>query len=282
MRKECCLIKDVLLLYKEDLCSEETKEVVEEHLATCEECSQYYKDMQATDVVEDMFYDEKKERDKADRLKKVKKRVVRSVLICGIVLAIIISIPTIMLMHISITNAAKPIEITTNIAHYEQVFGENTKEDYANKCGMDDSIFPAEITEDMQVQDFQMVYNQAGGYAYLGYLIVQYEEETYEKELLRLKSYNPKSGLPPRAEDQNKPYVYDEFIAYEGIYGMEGFWEEYELININAGENGFVYALADDKNQIIYVELIFSEGHCSIDYEEYIDTKFLPIGLEIK
>lgn len=282
MRKECCLIQDVLLLYKEDLCSEETKEVVEEHLASCEVCSQYYKEMQAADRMEDMIYDEGREREKANSFKKVKKRVIWSVLICGIVLAIIISVPTIMLMYISISNAMKPMEVTTNIAHYGQVFGESVKEDYRNKCGMDDSIFPAEITEDMQVQDFQMVYNQAGGYAYLGYLIVQYEEEAYEKELLRLKSYNPKWGRPPRAENQNKSHVYDELIDYVGIYGAEGFREEFELMNINAGENGFVYALADDKNQIIYVELIFSEGHCSIDYEEYIDTKFLPIGLEIK
>lgn len=282
MRKECCLIQDMLLLYKEDLCSEETKEVVKEHLAFCEECSQYYKEMQNADMMEDMIYDERKEKEKAKGLKKVKKRVTRAVLICGIVLAIIISIPTIMLMYISISNAMKPMEITTNIAHYEQVFGENAKEDYRNKCGMDDSIFPDEITDEMEVQDFKMVYNPSGGYAYLGYLIVQYADESYEKELIRLKSYNPKSGRPPRAEEQNKPHVYTELIEYEGIYGAEGFLEEFELININAGDNGFVYALTNHQNQIIYVELIFSEEHCSIDYEEYIDSKYLPIGLKIE
>ena len=282
MRKECCLIQDVLVLYKEDLCSEETREVVKEHLTYCEVCSQYYKEMQAADRVEDMIYDEGREREKANSFKKVKKRVVWSVLVCGIVLATIISVPTIMLMYISITNAMKPMEITTNIAHYEQVFGENAKEDYQNKCGMDDSIFPDEITDEMAVQDFKMVYDPSEGYAYLGYLIVRYEEEAYEKELLRLKSYNPKSGRPPRAEEQNKSHVYDELMDYVGIYGAEGFREEYELMNINAGENGFVYALSDKQNQIIYVELIFSEGHCSIDYEEYMDSKYLPIGLKIE
>lgn len=35
---------------------------------------------------------------------------------------------------------------------------------------------------------------------------------------------------------------------------------EKELMNINTGDNGFVYALADHQNQLIYVELIFRKG----------------------
>lgn len=282
MKKECYLIQDVLLLYRENLCSEETKEVVEEHLAVCEECSQCYKDMENSDIVEDMIYDEGREKEKANSLKKVKKRVIRFVVICGIVWAIIISVPTVMLLYISISNAMMPMEVTMDISCYEQVFGENAKEVYQNKCGMDDSIFPDEITEEMEIRDFKMIYDPSGGYAYLGYLIVQYEDEFYEKELIRLKNYNPKSERPPHAEEQNKPYEYDKLINYVGIYGVQGFREELELININAGHNGFVYALTDNQNQIIYVELIFSEGHCSIDYEEHIDTKYLPIGLNIE
>lgn len=36
----CNVIVDLLPLYKEDICSEETKELVEEHLRSCEECRQ--------------------------------------------------------------------------------------------------------------------------------------------------------------------------------------------------------------------------------------------------
>lgn len=36
----CNVIVDLLPLYKEDICSEETKELVEEHLRSCEDCRQ--------------------------------------------------------------------------------------------------------------------------------------------------------------------------------------------------------------------------------------------------
>ena len=42
----CDLIKDLLPLYTDDVCSEQTKHTVEEHLATCERCREIYEDMQ--------------------------------------------------------------------------------------------------------------------------------------------------------------------------------------------------------------------------------------------
>lgn len=42
----CDLIKDLLPLYTDDVCSEQTKHTVEEHLSTCERCRKIYEDMQ--------------------------------------------------------------------------------------------------------------------------------------------------------------------------------------------------------------------------------------------
>lgn len=41
----CDVIKDLLLLYEDDVCSEQSKDIVEEHLSECAECRQYYERM---------------------------------------------------------------------------------------------------------------------------------------------------------------------------------------------------------------------------------------------
>ncbi|MCB6202996.1 zf-HC2 domain-containing protein [Extibacter muris] len=45
-RLHCDLIKDLLPLYTDDVCSEQTKVSVEEHLRTCESCREMYEAMQ--------------------------------------------------------------------------------------------------------------------------------------------------------------------------------------------------------------------------------------------
>ena len=35
---DCKIIEDLIMLYAEDLCSEDSKKMVEEHLKTCESC----------------------------------------------------------------------------------------------------------------------------------------------------------------------------------------------------------------------------------------------------
>ncbi len=42
---KCHLILDLLPLYEEGLCSEETKKIVQHHLEDCETCGNFYKDM---------------------------------------------------------------------------------------------------------------------------------------------------------------------------------------------------------------------------------------------
>ena len=45
---------------------------------------------------------------------------------------------------------------------------------------------------------------------------------------------------------------------------------------------GFVYALAKNENEIIYVELIFCNGFYDLKYENYINTDYLPDGFNAK
>ena len=90
--------------------------------------------------------------------------------------------------------------------------------------------------------------------------INKYNDNDYKKEVERLEKYNS-----------------TEYYKY---YSVEGF-SKYKLLAIYADSyNGFVYAITDDENTIIYVELIFCNYFFDIDYKEYIDEKYLPDGFD--
>lgn len=153
------------------------------------------------------------------------------------------------------------IEENTDISLYNQFMGENANEEYRSKCGMDESIFPESITEEMKVQDYKMVYYNPWDPQYLSYLVVEYDEEQYQAEVERLKAY-------PSEE-------------YMGIYSVTGFDEKYELLAMNSDQYyGFVYAITDNENTIIYVELIFCNYFMDLEYNDYIKEEYLPSGFD--
>ena len=43
MRLPCKVVEDLLPIYHDEVCSEETKEIVEEHLSCCDSCKQKLK-----------------------------------------------------------------------------------------------------------------------------------------------------------------------------------------------------------------------------------------------
>ena len=50
MKISCNVIKDILPLYVEDLASEESRSVVEQHISSCDKCKKELEDMQSTDI----------------------------------------------------------------------------------------------------------------------------------------------------------------------------------------------------------------------------------------
>lgn len=127
-----------------------------------------------------------------------------------------------------------------------------------SKWGMDETIWPKEITGDMDVADFRMVYYDPWDAQYLGYLVVDYAADDYEEEVKRLTEY--------------------ESTEYIGYYCVE---EEktYELLAVNADPyQGFVYALTDGNGRIIYGEQIFCNYCMDLNYEEYIPKEYLLDG----
>lgn len=193
-------------------------------------------------------------------LKGKKGWIIAGIIIAVIVLvmAIIFIVPWVILFWEMFFS--KP-DVDRKVSHYSRYFGEAVLEKYSDKWGIDDSIFPEAITEDMDAQDFIMVYYNPFDAQYLSYLVVSYEDEAYEQEMERLQAY--------------------ESTEYLGNYGATGFAEQYDLVAMNADDyQGFVYALSDGEDTIVYVELLFCNFFYDLDYTQYIPDEYLPIGFD--
>ena len=146
------------------------------------------------------------------------------------------------------------IEVYEDISQYEEYmsFSGNNK---WSKWDMDENIWPRKITENMNVLNYKMVRYDPRDVQYLWYLIVEYPDEDYEKEVERLKNYDS-----------------TEYLWYYWVTGM--IW--YELLAIYADKyNWFIYALTDWKSKIIYVELIFCNYFMDLNYKEYISGEYI-------
>lgn len=72
-KKECAIVKDLYIVYDEAEISAESREFVEEHLENCQDCRQYYNEMnQSMQMVEDVKID-KGDTKKTDEEKKIKR-----------------------------------------------------------------------------------------------------------------------------------------------------------------------------------------------------------------
>ena len=156
-------------------------------------------------------------------------------------------------------------EVYTDVTHYNEYmsFSRNDApykdEDYKwTKLGMDEHIWPLHITDDMNVADFKMVYYNPWDSQYLGYLVVDYDPESYAAEVERLRDYKS-----------------TEYVGYYDVV------EEttYELLAVVADSYyGFVYALTDGNGRIIYAEQLFCNHFMDLKYEKYIPKEYLLDG----
>lgn len=173
-------------------------------------------------------------------------------IVIGIVIAsLLISFGAILLLSSGFNDK---YDITTDTAKYNDVI-------VGKKWELSEEIFPKDIKK-LNVIDFKHVYYDPWDANYLAYLVIDYNEEEYSKEIERLNDY----GI-------------NKYIDY---YSVKGF-SKYELVAMEADSyNGFVYAITDGKSRIIYVELIFCNYYMDIDYEKQIPIEYLPDGFNAK
>lgn len=177
-----------------------------------------------------------------------------------LIAAMILSATVFILVILGMWGVFSRPEITTDISKYEALrSGPNAEEDYQDKLGMDESIWPEKISDDMEVKDYKMVYWNPFDPQYLGYLVVKYPDSEYRAEIKRLKEYKS--------------------TEYKGYYSVTG-EEDYELLAVNADPYyGFIYALGDDDKTIIYAEEVFC-GFMDLEYEKYMPKEYFLDGFD--
>ena len=183
----------------------------------------------------------------------------RTIIIIGTIIGtqIILVLGTILLLNHNYNNR---LYKTKDIKEYNNVIGSTSKGKYKDKWSMSEEIFPKSIKK-LNVLDFKMINESFIDDQYLSYLVVDYDEKSYQKEIERLK----KLGI--------EKYNY---------YEVTGF-SNYKLLSMDSDKYyGFVYALTDGKSKIIYVEIIFTDYTMSIDYENEIPKEYLPDGFNAK
>ena len=264
MRIDCDIIKDLLPLYVEGLASEKSRTAIEEHLKECEECGRIYQEMREPKL--QVQYGREPAESFQKYVKKGKRKVgIKTAVITASIILAVVMIRLAMIgglvAFLALDSGKAKVFEDTDVNHYKQYMGEDAEEKYKNKWGMNEEIFPEEITEEMLVKDYKMVYYNPWDSQYLSYLAVEYDETAYEAEMKRLKEYAS--------------------TEYLGYYGAEGFSEGYTLLAMEAHPYyGFVYALEAEERQIVYVELIFCNYFFDLDYEEMIPAQYLPVGFD--
>ena len=199
----------------------------------------------------------KKEVNKESKPKKKKWKIILTVIgiIVAVPLILAFFIPGFLITFIlMLFTFGTEKEITTDIAKYNEVI-------VGEKWGMSEEIFPESIV-DLNVVDFKHVYYNPWDANYLCYLVVDYDDAEYKKEVERLNEI----GI----ED------------YKGYYSVTGF-ENHDLLAMDSDSyQGFIYAIKGEGNQIIYVELVFCNYFMDIEYEAEIPLDYLPNGFNAK
>lgn len=97
MKYPCEMIRDILPLYLDGVCCEESRIAIEKHLSECSACKEFYAAMREADRIKIGTHDADHERKKADSFQAVKKRLFRKqifVAVAAVVVLVLIAFAT--------------------------------------------------------------------------------------------------------------------------------------------------------------------------------------------
>lgn len=100
MKFDCDMISDLLPLYKDGICSESSKKIVEEHLAECPSCSNMMSKMDDTTIDEEIV------KEKNEIIKSQAKFFKRKSALAGFILALVFAIPVLICFIVDIAAGA--------------------------------------------------------------------------------------------------------------------------------------------------------------------------------
>ncbi|WP_051569394.1 zf-HC2 domain-containing protein [Alkaliphilus transvaalensis] len=115
MKNSCEVVKDLLPLYYDDVCSNESRRIVEEHLLECDTCKRYLDSMKDDFIQDDTV--KSTELEKSDALKRIKKKLFRKNVMVSIV-----SIVAVIILILGIINYQIPISYEDGLLNVDKAY----------------------------------------------------------------------------------------------------------------------------------------------------------------
>lgn len=119
MTYPCGIIRDLLPLYIDDVCNEESKLAVHNHLLECEKCRSYYETIKSTEGFEVMRSDNSEDSKMASSLKNVKNTInkkIRNIVLCAVAIILVVIVGFNLLFNVAVKNVSlKDISISADV-----------------------------------------------------------------------------------------------------------------------------------------------------------------------
>lgn len=125
MTYPCGIIRDLLPLYIDDVCNEESKQAVENHLSECEKCRNYYESMKSTEGFVAKENDNSEDMKMANNLKNVKSKINKKIrnIVLGAVAAMVFVIVGVTLLFSVALKEVSPddVIVSANVYSFEEL-----------------------------------------------------------------------------------------------------------------------------------------------------------------
>lgn len=119
MKYKCNIIKDLLPLYVEDVTSQDSNKIIEEHLKECEECKKHYEELKDGSFIEELKEEQVNEENPKKTMKTIKKKIILGKLFFALISAIVVII-TLFSTYSYMNNKIVPIQYDNNISVIER------------------------------------------------------------------------------------------------------------------------------------------------------------------
>lgn len=135
MTYPCGIIKDLLPIYIDDVCNEESKEAVENHLSECEKCRSYYETMKSTDDFEEKKNANSDDMKLADSLKNMKLKInkkIRNTVLFALATVVVFIFGFNFLFNAAVKDVSlNDISVSANVYSLAELM-ENTADDFSD------------------------------------------------------------------------------------------------------------------------------------------------------
>ncbi|MBQ4529800.1 MAG: zf-HC2 domain-containing protein [Lachnospiraceae bacterium] len=256
----CEIVQDLLPLYIDEACSEESKKVVEGHVEECSKCHKYIEQLKSS-IIENSFSEES-EHIIANHKRKIRNLMIGIGCLCIVVSVLIMSLGWIFIQ--SFDSIAEEY-MTIKTEEYGNWDGHIEGEREYLESGL--YIFPEQIDMAKEAKYYYYCSNDNSSISqYLIYTEVTYSEEDYMKEKERLANTKCQVKLSPAEGSVTNSVLYsEELFAYPAY------------IAVYSSNLSYEYALIDEQEErIIYVYMQMKDGN------EVLPKEFLPLEYQGK